>query len=89
MHRREFLCVVAMLAAPCAVTAQQAGPVRRLGILFTSAGPSTSGRAIFIQTLRDLGWIEGQNLSIERRNANNNAELVPELATQLVQLKVD
>ena len=89
MHRREFLRVVAMLATPCTVTAQQAAPVRRMGVLFTSAGPSTAGRAIFIQSLRDLGWIEGQNLSIERRYANNNAELVPALATELVQLKVE
>ena len=89
MRRREFLSVVAMLAAPCAVTAQQAGPVRRMGVLFTSAGPNPASRAIFIQTLRDLGWIDGQNLSIEYRYANNNVELVPALATELVQLKVD
>jgi putative ABC transport system substrate-binding protein len=89
MHRREFLCLLAMLAAPYTVMAQQAGPVRRIGMLFTSAGPSPAGRAIFMQTLRELGWIEGQNLSIEWRYANNNAELVPDLATQLVQLKVD
>jgi putative ABC transport system substrate-binding protein len=89
MRRREFLSVVAMLAAPCAVTAQQTGPVRRMGVLFTSAGPNPAGRAIFIQTLRDLGWIDGQNLSIEYRYANNNVELVPALATELVRLKVD
>src|SRR5262245_39262890 len=89
MHRREFLCLLAMFAAPCAVTAQQAGPVRRMGVLFTSAGPSNAGRAIFIQTLRDLGWIEGQNLRIEWRYANNNAALVPALAAELVQLNVE
>jgi putative ABC transport system substrate-binding protein len=89
MRRREILFVLAMLTAPCAVTAQQTGPVRRIGILFTSTGPAPAGRAMFVQTLRDLGWIEGQNLSIERRYANNNAELVPALAAELVQLKVD
>ena len=45
--------------------------------------------AIFFETLRELGWIEGQNLLIERRAAGGKAELVPGLAAELVQLRPD
>lgn len=89
MRRRAFLCVLAVLAAPGAGTAQQTWPVRRMGVLFANAGPNPESRALFIQTLRDLGWIEGRNLSIEYRYGNNNPELVPALASELVHLQVD
>lgn len=90
MDRRTFIDVLtgSLLVAPLSTLAQQAGKVRRVGIL--SAGTITrSNWAPFLETLHELGWIEGQNLHIELRPAGGNAELVPRLASELVQLKVD
>ena len=88
-NRRTLLRVLAgsLLVLPLRAFAQQAGKVRRIGIL--TAGTISSDWTIFFETLRDRGWIEGQNLLIERRAADGKAELVPGLAAELVQLKVD
>jgi len=83
------LCV--MLFALCfSVHAQQAGKIFRIGFL----DPSTvSGSAVlldaFRQELRKLGWIEGKNITIEYRFAEQKNERLPELAADLVRLKVD
>jgi putative ABC transport system substrate-binding protein len=90
MDRRTFIDVVtsSLLVAPLSTLAQPAGKVRRVGIL--SAGTiRRSNWAPFLETLHELGWIEGQNLHIELRPAEGNAELVPKLASELVLLKVD
>ena len=68
--------------------AQQAGKIRVIGYLSPSAQPTLRDE-VFTKGLRELGWIEGQNLRIEfRRGANNTTRLV-ELATELENLKVD
>jgi putative ABC transport system substrate-binding protein len=67
--------------------AQQAGKGRRLGIL--TAGTIGGEWAVFFETLRGLGWIEQENLIVERRAAGGRAELVPGLAAELAQLKLD
>ena len=93
--RRRFLTVLGggLLAAPVAADAQQ--PAKRgptLGVLAIDIGAAQTGsgvQAAFSQALRDLGWIEGQNLRIERRNAEAPGERLPELAAELVRLKVD
>lgn len=90
MDRRIFISVLigSLLVAPLIALAQPTGTVRRVGIL--SAGTITrSNWAPFLDRLRELGWIEGQNLIVELRSAQGNAEVVPTLASQLVQLKVD
>ena len=90
MDRRTFIDVLAgsLLAAPLITLAQPTGKVRRLGML--SAGTITrSNWAPFLETLREFGWIEGQNLLVELRAAEGKAELVPALAAELVELKVD
>jgi putative ABC transport system substrate-binding protein len=81
-----------MLLAPCAAAqAQQSGRIFRIGFL----DPSTaSGSAVFVdafrQELSKLGWIEGKNLIIEYRFAENKGpERLPELAADLARLKVD
>ncbi len=90
MDRRRFLGVVAALvAAPLAAEAQQAGKVPRIGFLFFgSPGPSREIDA-FRQGLRGLGYTEGQNIVIEYRFANGRVERLSELATELVRLKPD
>ena len=70
--------------------AQQTGKVLRIGFL----DPSTaSGSAVLVeafrQELRKLGWIEGKNITIEYRFAEQKPERMPELAADLVRLKVD
>jgi putative ABC transport system substrate-binding protein len=57
-----------------------------------SFGTSESNRLReqpFLEGLRDLGWIEGQNIAIERRYANANYKQLPDIATELVRLRVD
>ncbi len=80
--------VLGLLAAPLPGEAQQAGKVYRIGYLKHSSGPSASDEA-FLQTLRDLGWIEGKNISIEYRWAARRMDRLPALAKELVRLKVD
>jgi putative ABC transport system substrate-binding protein len=93
MDRRGFVLVVAvtllLLAAPLAAEAQPAGKAPRVGFLFYgSAGPSPEVEA-FRQGLRELGYIEGQNISIEYRFARGRVERLPELAAELVRLRPD
>jgi len=89
MHRRAFIEMVAasLVGAAASTRAQQTGKGRRLGIL--TAGTIASEWAVFFETLRERGWVEQENLIIERRAAGGKAELVPGLAAELVQLKLD
>jgi len=91
MDRRTFLesMGAVLLVAPLAAQAQQAGKVPRIGFLFYGApGPSPELEA-FRQGLRDLGYIEGQNISLEYRFANGRVGRLPELAAELVRLELD
>lgn len=75
-----------LLAAPLAADAQQAGKVARIGILMTTYWPPLDA---FREGLRELGYVEGKNLAIEYRWAKQRTERFPELAAELVDLKVD
>jgi putative tryptophan/tyrosine transport system substrate-binding protein len=87
--RRMFLrgVAVAVLAAPCVAEAQRPPTIRRIGLL-TPAVDRTIG-APFLEQLRELGWIEGQNLVVERRDAEGRNEQLPRLAAELVRLNVE
>src|SRR5207249_7295000 len=77
------------LAAPLAVEALQTGKMYRIGFLFYGApGPSAEVDA-FRQGLRELGYIEGQNVTIEYRFASGQVGRLPELAAELVRFPVD
>jgi hypothetical protein len=80
-----------MLPAPCStVDAQQTGKVPRIGILdATTASSSAVLWDAFRQELSKLGWNEGKNFSFEYRYAEQKPERLPELAADLVRLKVD
>ena len=91
MDRRAFIgalaagaCVTAMRAAK----AQQAGSVRRIGILTVGVVSRSTPPTLFDE-LRERGWVEGQNLVVERRGGDGYSERVPALAAELVQLKLD
>ena len=92
MDRRLFLGTLAcgLLAAPLAAEAQQTGKVYRVG--FLSNGWSTTSPqvvAAFRQGLRELAWVEGQNIVIEYRWAEGRSDRLPDLAAELVRLRVD
>jgi putative ABC transport system substrate-binding protein len=92
MDRRTFICRLAggVLAVPFAARAQPAGKVYRIGILEAiPAARNAANLAALRKGLRDLGYIEGQNLVIEYRSADGRAERFADLASELVRLKVD
>src|SRR5262245_28636972 len=85
------LALCALLPALCAsAEAQQTGKVFRIGLLdpTTASGSAVSWEALR-QELSKLGWIEGKNIAIEYRYAEGKVERLPELAAELVRLKVD
>jgi putative tryptophan/tyrosine transport system substrate-binding protein len=87
----SLLALGAMLFTLClSAHAQQAGKVFRIGFLDTS---TASGSAVLVdafrQELSKLGWTEGKNITIEYRFAEQKPERLPELAADLVRLKVD
>ena len=89
--RNRIVCFVlcALLFALCLpAEAQQPGKIPRIGYLHFRAGPSDTDKAFF-QALRDLGWIEGQNITVEYRWGAGKRELYQVLAEELVRLKVD
>jgi putative tryptophan/tyrosine transport system substrate-binding protein len=81
---------LSLLAAPLATDAQPAGKVYRIGRLSSGSpiGPNATLEP-FRQGLRELGYIEGQNLVIEYRYAEGREERLPDLAAELVRLQVD
>jgi len=80
-----------LVAASSAAEAQPAGKVHRLGILGESASDPSETRLWqgFREELGKRGWVEGKNLVIESRWAEGNPARIPELAADLVRLKVD
>jgi putative ABC transport system substrate-binding protein len=91
MRRREFITLGGTAVMwPLASRAQQAGKVYRLGILETiPEAQNAANLGALRDGLRNLGYREGQNLIIEYRSADGRAERFPELAAELVRLKVD
>jgi putative tryptophan/tyrosine transport system substrate-binding protein len=92
MRRRELITLLggAAVAWPLAAWAQQVGKVYRIGLLETiPASQNTANLDALRKGLRALGYIEGQNLSIEYSSADGIAERFPELAAELVRLQVD
>ena len=91
MRRRDFMTLLGGAAAwPLAARGQQLGKVWRIGMLdmIAPTGNSTNLEA-FRKGLRELGYVEGQNLAIEYRSADGRSDEFPNLATELVRLKID
>jgi ABC-type uncharacterized transport system substrate-binding protein len=85
------IALAASLAlAPLAVEAQRAGEVSRIGFLSHLSSPPIASRyQAFQKGLRDLGWLEGKNITIEYRFAEGKRERLPELAGELFSHKVE
>jgi len=86
MRRREFIALIGVAVAwPRAARAQQT-KMPRIGVLLV-AGSEVLGP--FQQALRDLGYVEGKTIQIDMRSAEGRANLLPDLAAELVRSKVD
>src|SRR5512143_1287393 len=93
MDRREFVILVVgtCLLEPLAVRAQPTGKIVKIGLLAPYTGPTPGGRidlAALRTGLRDLGWVEGKNLSTEVRWAGISPQRQRELAAELKALPV-
>jgi putative tryptophan/tyrosine transport system substrate-binding protein len=91
IRRRELIALLGGGAAAWPLGARaQPGSTRKIGFLGVS-NPSaqTQWTAAFVRGLRELGWTEGQNLTIEYRWAEGRTERFPEIAAEFVRLNVD
>ena len=99
MNRRHFVTLAgaAVLAWPVMTRSQQVARAHRVGLILTSAKPAEmAGQEpvnpavrMFVQTLRELGYMEGTTLVLERRSAEGQYERFPEIVRELVSLKAD
>lgn len=88
MRRREFVGLVAgVVAWPLAARAQQAKRIARIGLFLPP--PRNLEVEAFLAGLRDLGWVEGENVRVEYRDAGGEDGRLPALAAELVTLEVD
>ena len=95
MQNRKSLAVIAplifgILTVPLAAGAQRAGKMPRIGLLM-SGSPATTApfTDAFRQGLRELGYMEGKNIALEIRSAEGKRNPLPDIAAELVRLKVD
>jgi len=91
MRRREFITLLGGTAAwPVMARAQMPGKLPIIGFL-DATSPSTQGQnvPVFVQRLRELGWSENRNLTIEVRWAEGRQDRYAEIADEFVRLKVD
>lgn len=85
-----FTLVLALAMCGAVVQAQQPAGIFRIGILIGSSASNYSARVeAFRRRLRELGYVEGKNIFIEYRYAEGKVERLPDLAAELVGLKVD
>jgi putative ABC transport system substrate-binding protein len=94
IKRREFFTLLGgtVVAWPLAASAQQPDRLRRIGVLLNYVATDATGQAYvaaFVEGLRNLGWIDGQNLRIEYRWNAGSAELARAYAAELVALAPD
>ena len=92
MNRRAFIVSITgtLLAARLSADAQQAGKVPRIGFLsLTSPSDRPPLLDAVRQRLRELGWVEGKSIVIDYRYAEGRVDRLPDLAAELVRLKVD
>jgi putative ABC transport system substrate-binding protein len=89
LSRRSFCWTLAGVLVAPGIAIAQASKVRRVGVLEPSMGPSTPDDLTQTEALRQLGWVEGQNLHVERRFANGRLEALQPLAEELVSARVE
>ena len=85
---RLFILATLLFAPVYLAHAQKQVAIPRIGVLYLGVPPNANFD-VFIQELHELGYIEGKNILIEYRYAEGKEDRLPELATELVRLKVD
>jgi putative tryptophan/tyrosine transport system substrate-binding protein len=91
-HMKIVLVMLIFVLASVHVSkaqAQQPGKLRRIGLLSPAASPPPASPTPFDRGLNKLGYVEGQNITIERRYADGQMNRLPELAADLARLSVD
>jgi putative ABC transport system substrate-binding protein len=83
------LFAIFLLVAPLAAEAQAPAKVPRIGFLSTTSRTEDPRFEAFLQGLRELGYVDGQNIAIEFRFVEGRPERLPALAAELVRLKVE
>ena len=90
MQRREFITLLGGAAAAWPLAARsQPSKVVRIGALYIGLADAESFKKELRDGLRELGYVEGQNIAFEFRSAEGKLDRLPELASELVRLKVD
>src|SRR5499433_1024765 len=95
LRRREFITLLggAVATWPLNARAQQpASTVRRIGFLLPGGAHTTAVRGqldAFRQGLKEYGWVEGQNISVEYRFAEGKEDALPAIAAELARLRLD
>jgi len=92
MRRRDFIKIIAGSATswPFAARAQQAGKIWRIGMLDTASRElNSTNMDVFLENLREYGYVEGKNLIIDYRSAGGRNEGLPILVSQLIALNPD
>jgi putative ABC transport system substrate-binding protein len=94
MKRREFIRLIggAVATWPLSARAQQLGTMRRIGVLTPLAADDSEGQhrvATFLNSLRDVGWVEGHNVRVDTRWSSGDTERLRQSAAELAALKPD
>jgi ABC-type uncharacterized transport system substrate-binding protein len=90
MRRREFISLLGGAAAGWPLTARaQQSKIARIGVLYIGLADAESFKKEIRDGLRELGYVEGKNIAFEFRSAEGKLDRLPELASELVRLKVD
>ena len=90
MRRRDFITLIggALASRPITARAQQS-KVARIGVLYIGTADAEMFKNELREGLHELGYVEGQNIAFEFRSAEGKLDRLPELANELVRLKVD
>src|SRR3974377_216587 len=83
-----MIFALGILAAPPSALAQQPSMIPRIGLIRLGSPPDPLADA-FVQGLHNLGYVEGQNITVEYRWAQGKPDRIPDLTAELVLLKVD
>ena len=89
MKRREFMVLLGSSAAAWPLAARAQSKMARIGALYIGLADAESFKKEIREGFRELGYVEGQNITFEFRSAKGKLERLPELASELVRLKVD
>src|SRR5436305_12746918 len=89
IERRKFLATLGGAAAAWPLAARAQSKVARIGALYIGLADAESFKKELREGFRELGYVEGQNITFEFRSAEGKLDRLPELAAELVRLKVD